>query len=122
MNVIEQRKTLQEMIEKLPAPQLMMVTEYVAYLQSSWLSWEEMPAIQDQSLLQLIETICQTPFNPDNVTLPTKYMDTHFSELECQQSNPLVDPTQWDREWDQLEAQWKSERLSHETLEREQDW
>lgn len=122
MNIIEQREILQKTIESLPASQLMMVAEYAISLQSAGLSWEELPLIEDESLLQLVETIRQTPYNPNNMTPPTKYMVTDADELEDQQSNPPLNSTQWDNEWDKLEAEMKSERLSHETLERELDW
>ena len=122
MNITKQRKTLHDTIETLPASQLMMMSEYALYLQSNSSSWDDLPQVQDESLLQLIETIRQTPFNPDSVTLPTKHVDTHIAELEGWQSSPSIDSTKWDDEWDQLEAEWKAERLSHETLEREQDW
>jgi len=122
MNIVEQRKVLQKTIENLPASQLMMVTEYAISLQSGGLAWEELPLVEDESLLHLIETIRQTPFNPDNVILPTKYMVTDAGELEDQRSNLSLNSSQWDNEWDQLEATLKTARLSHETLERELDW
>ena len=122
MNIVQQRKVLHHTIDNLPASQLMMVVEYAIHLQSNPLSWEEIPLVQDDSLLQLTEAIRQTPFNPDNVTLPTKDVETYIAELNAWQQEPPVNPTQWDDKWDRLEAEWKADRLSHEILEREQDW
>lgn len=117
MNITKQRQELQRTIETLSVPHLMMVTDYITQLQSHELAKETPLASPNDALVKLIEIVRQTPFNPANVILPTKDINAELPDLTTLPTDSPISSTQWDKEWDKLEAQWKAERLAHETHE-----
>lgn len=80
---------------------------------SSMNGYRDAPTIELPSLEEIVAEIKQLPPNPNNVRPGSGLLGKHLVELE-KEYDPTFDSNAWLREWDQLEADMKSESLAHE--------
>jgi len=124
MTIATKRKKLHRMIDAFPEKHLSVLAGFADMLQLQARHNNSMPGGRvddEETLVDLVEKIQNTPFNPDNVSEPTKSWADYVVEANDPPDTPFDAPA-WNKQWDEIEARMKAASLAHEELERQQDW
>ena len=124
MTVATKRKKLHRVVDALPERHLGALAEFADILQLQAQRNKQLPTFRadnEESLLSLVERIQNTPFNPDNISEPTKSWADYAAERN-DLPDASFDASAWNEQWDEIEGQIEAASLAHEELERRQDW
>jgi hypothetical protein len=111
------------MIDTLPEDSLLVLAQFVEFLQFQREHSQKTTRLEIQpspQLLKLVECIQQTPPDPNRIIWPTKSWSDYSAQLDVQPETTL-DVETWNRQWDELEAKMEAESLAHEAYERQQE-
>jgi hypothetical protein len=126
MTVLVKRKTLHQLIDDLPEPQLLEVAKYVEFLLAKeqsgasrfdlWVLTEEAGPAGFDDLDELIQRIKNTPPDAQAITLPRKSWADYAAKMPQVEESPF-DVAAWNENWDAIEAEMEAASLAHEEEE-----
>lgn len=123
MTINVNREQIHQMIDTLPEDSLLVLVQFVEFLQFQRGEHSQKTRLEIQpspELLKLIEHIQQTQPDPSRIVWPTKSRSDYSAPLGAQPETTL-DVEAWNRQWDELEAKMEADSLAHEARERQQE-